>query len=151
MTLAVPSTTTDNMSFLSRHAAALQALTIIVIGLLFAAIFDWAREWPVEWAIPFKAWISDFFRWLDKEASLGLFTVKAWPLYCKRRYAHGFLGIKTTAHLVRVLVMEGCKTRRFHARVLAFGNRHHMGCCETVSQCENSALGCRQHSRPCHP
>ena len=76
MTLAVPSTTTDNMSFLSRHAAGLQALAIIVIGLLFAAIFDWARDWPVEWAIPFKAWISDFFRWLDKEASLGLFTVK---------------------------------------------------------------------------
>ena len=76
MTLAVPSTTTDNMSFLSRHAAGLQALAIIVIGLLFAAIFDWAREWPVEWAIPFKVWISDFFRWLDKEASLGLFTVK---------------------------------------------------------------------------
>ena len=76
MTLAVPSTTTGNMSFLSRHAAGLQALAIIALGLLVAAIFDWARDWPVEWAIPFKVWISDFFRWLDKEASLGLFTVK---------------------------------------------------------------------------
>ena len=51
MTLAVPSTTTGNMSFLSRHAATLQALAIIVIGLLFAAIFDWARDWPVEWTL----------------------------------------------------------------------------------------------------
>ncbi len=37
---------------------------------------DWAWDWPKEWVIPIKLWISDFFRWLDKEATLGLFTVK---------------------------------------------------------------------------
>ena len=78
MTLAASNQAADvpESSFLARHTVGLQALGIIAVGLILAAVFDWAKDWPVEWAIPFKVWISDFFRWLDKEATLGLFTVK---------------------------------------------------------------------------
>lgn len=78
MTLATSSqpADTDTAGFINRYAVGLQALGIIAMGLVLAAVFDWARVWPLEWTIPFKAWISEFFRWLDKEATFGLFTVK---------------------------------------------------------------------------
>lgn len=53
-----------------------QALVVMVVGIILALLFDWARVWPAGWVIPIKVWISDFFTWLDKEATLGLFTVK---------------------------------------------------------------------------
>ena len=53
-----------------------QALAVVVVGVVLALVFDWARVWPTEWVIPIKVWISDTFVYLDKQATLGLFTVK---------------------------------------------------------------------------
>lgn len=53
-----------------------QALAVIVVGVVLGLVFDWARIWPAEWIVPIKVWISDLFTWLDKTATLGLFTVK---------------------------------------------------------------------------
>jgi len=54
----------------------LQLVVVIVIGLALSLVFDWAVNWPKEWVVPLKTWITDLFRWLDKEATFGLFTVK---------------------------------------------------------------------------
>ncbi len=54
----------------------LQLLVAIGITLVLSLIWDWTRDWPNEWIVPVKRWISEFFRWLDKEATFGLFTVK---------------------------------------------------------------------------
>ena len=62
--------------FFDRGAMLPQALAVIAVGVVLALIFEWARDWPAAWTIPIKVWISDFFRWLDKTATLGLFTVK---------------------------------------------------------------------------
>ncbi len=53
-----------------------QILAAIAIAVVLALVLDWARTWPSDWVIPIKVWISDFFAWLDKKATLGLFTVK---------------------------------------------------------------------------
>ena len=58
-----------------KHAL-FQALAVVIVGAALAFLFDWANVWPTEWVVPIKVWISDLFRWLDKEATLGLFTVK---------------------------------------------------------------------------
>ena len=49
---------------------------VIVVLTAFAAMWNWAWEWPEDWILPVKQWLSDMFRWLDKEATFGLFTVK---------------------------------------------------------------------------
>ncbi|NIO05876.1 MAG: ABC transporter permease subunit [Proteobacteria bacterium] len=45
---------------------------------LFAAdeLLPWAVEYPSEWVIPLRFWVSDFMKWLINEADLGLFTFK---------------------------------------------------------------------------
>lgn len=48
----------------------------ILVALAISALWPAASQWPTEFVIPIKVWISDFFRWLDKEASLYFFTVK---------------------------------------------------------------------------
>ena len=59
-----------------RDSLLVQVLAAIAVTLVIALIWDWARIWPLEWVFPIKVWISETFRWLDKEATLGLFTVK---------------------------------------------------------------------------
>ena len=52
------------------------AVGVIVGVTALAFIFNPLWNMPAEWTIPIKEWISQFFRWLDKEASFYLFTVK---------------------------------------------------------------------------
>ena len=59
-----------------RKSLLVHVLAAIAVTLVIALIWDWAKYWPKEWVIPIKVWISEIFRWLDKEATLGLFTVK---------------------------------------------------------------------------
>ena len=61
---------------LHRDSLVLQILAVMAFTVALSFIFNWARVWPQEWIIPIKVWITDLFRWLDKEASFGLFTVK---------------------------------------------------------------------------
>ncbi len=51
-------------------------LVVIIVGLAIASLAPLFWNWPAELVWPIKVWITDFFRWLDKEATLGLFTVK---------------------------------------------------------------------------
>lgn len=59
-----------------RNSLLAQVLAAVAVTLVIALIWDWASFWPLEWVFPIKVWISEMFRWLDKEATLGLFTVK---------------------------------------------------------------------------
>ena len=59
-----------------RDSLALQLLVAGAIALFISLIFDWAILWPEQWVLPIKAWITEIFRWLDKDATFGLFTVK---------------------------------------------------------------------------
>lgn len=49
---------------------------VVLIALALSFVLSPLWNWPSDWVFPIKAWISDLFRWLDKEATLGLFTVK---------------------------------------------------------------------------
>ncbi len=48
----------------------------VAVSLLLATLLNMFWNWPAELVLPIKIWITDLFRWLDKEATLGLFTVK---------------------------------------------------------------------------
>ena len=78
MSVALPESRHSKLidRFLHRDSLALQLLVAIVVTFIISLIFGWADIWPKQWIIPIKVWISELFRWLDKEASLGLFTVK---------------------------------------------------------------------------
>ncbi len=54
----------------------LQLLVAVAAALVIALIWDGAKHWPAAWVIPIKEWVSATFQWLDKEATLGIFTVK---------------------------------------------------------------------------
>jgi glycine betaine/proline transport system permease protein len=58
-----------------RHPVAVSAV-IILLSLMAAQYASWTSVWPSEWIVPARQWITDFFYWLGKEASFGLFTVK---------------------------------------------------------------------------
>ena len=73
-TTAPASVGTNN--WLNPQSFAVQLIGAIVVAALLSFVIGWLRVWPAEWALPIKVWITDFFRWLDKEATLGLFTVK---------------------------------------------------------------------------
>jgi len=53
-----------------------QLALAVAAAYVLASVWSPADHWPAEWVIPIKVWISDFFRWLDKDATFGLFTVK---------------------------------------------------------------------------
>ncbi|MGI9406024.1 MAG: ABC transporter permease [Hyphomicrobiaceae bacterium] len=78
MTLALPAETDSRPSPVAALFGStwLLALVALAAGLLLAAFWDGFRTWPADLAVPVKQWISDFFRWLDKTATVGLFTVK---------------------------------------------------------------------------
>ena len=65
-----------NRSGWSINSASVQFAIAIVAGLVIASIMNWAWIWPESWIVPIKEWLSSLFRWLDKEATFGLFTVK---------------------------------------------------------------------------
>ncbi|MEM9332356.1 MAG: ABC transporter permease subunit [Pseudomonadota bacterium] len=77
MSLAVPNTEQSvKTGFLEENLLLIQCLVAIAIAVAISLIWQPAYVWPAEMTIPIKQWISDLFRWLDKEATFGLFTVK---------------------------------------------------------------------------
>ncbi len=78
MSLAVPASGEQELkrTGLSVHSVYVQLAIAVVIGVVISAYIDWARLWPESMVVPVKAWLSEFFGWLDKRATLGLFTVK---------------------------------------------------------------------------
>ncbi|NNE25152.1 MAG: ABC transporter permease subunit [Rhizobiales bacterium] len=78
MTLAVPTANGEqlNRQGIGLHSFWVQMLIAIVAGLAIASVLDWAWLWPQDWIVPIKVWLSEFFAWLDKRATFGLFTVK---------------------------------------------------------------------------
>ena len=68
-------------------------------ALLFSSgdLVPWALEYPRDWVVPLRFWISDFMKWLINDADLGLFTFKeftrslAWVLNWFLVAAHGLL------------------------------------------------------------
>lgn len=47
------------------------------VGLFVAGdLVPWAVEYPREWVVPLRFWVSDFMKWLIHDADLGLFTFK---------------------------------------------------------------------------
>src|SRR5688572_1392553 len=75
----------------------LEVLAIVAVTLLLAHLAPWTEKWPSGWVIPAKQWITDFFSWLGKEASLGLFTIRdltrfiAWLLSLPLGFVEGLL------------------------------------------------------------
>ena len=62
----------------------------------------WAVNYPSDWTVPLQGWVSRFLKWLNSEASLGLFTfheftraiswVLQWPLsVAKSLLSSGFI------------------------------------------------------------
>ncbi|MEO0327314.1 MAG: ABC transporter permease subunit [Pseudomonadota bacterium] len=78
MSIAATSATANQgkQGFFQEHLFLTQCLVAIVLATVIALIWSPAFVWPSEFVLPIKLWISDLFRWLDKEATLGLFTVK---------------------------------------------------------------------------
>lgn len=48
-----------------------QFLAVFAFGVGLSWVWDGATRWPVDWVIPMKAWITEFFAWLGKEAGIG--------------------------------------------------------------------------------
>ena len=49
---------------------------VILFGLAIAWVWEGANRWPAEWIVPLKLWLTDFFKWLGKEAAIGDVKVK---------------------------------------------------------------------------
>jgi len=80
----------------------LAVLGVLAILWYLAGDHRWLTHYPQDWIIPLRYWISDFMRWLVREASFGLFTFRemtrafAWlldlPLQaCLHLLAHGIV------------------------------------------------------------
>ena len=49
----------------------------LAVGLFFVRdLIPWAVDYPAEWVVPLKFWVSDFMKWLIHEADLYFFTFK---------------------------------------------------------------------------
>ena len=72
-------------------------LALSVAVYVFRDSWSWAWQYPREWNIPLRFWISDFMRWLVNDFDLGLFTFKeftrsiSWLLDWPLSAAHGVL------------------------------------------------------------
>ncbi|MDH3689162.1 MAG: ABC transporter permease subunit [Gammaproteobacteria bacterium] len=51
-------------------------LVMVPVLYLGKDLWPWALEYPREWYIPLRYWISDFMKWLINSFDLGLFTFK---------------------------------------------------------------------------
>ena len=78
MTIALPAETQTEKRATPPFLQSTWFLLIVAAaaGFAFSAIWDGARVWPANLVVPLKVWITDFFGWLDKTATFGLFTVK---------------------------------------------------------------------------
>jgi glycine betaine/proline transport system permease protein len=72
-------------------------LVVVVLLMVFKEQAPWAVEYPKAMVVPLRFWVSDFMKWLIKEADLGLFTFKeftrsiAWLLNWLLATANGLL------------------------------------------------------------
>ena len=70
-------------------------LTVLVYA--FRDFWPWAWQYPMEWNVPLRFWVSDFMKWLVNDFDLGLFTFKeltrsvSWLLHWPLAAAQGFL------------------------------------------------------------
>jgi len=65
-------------------------LIILLIAVVVSAVFPWAMQWPEEWTVPLRSWITAALHWLARDLSFGLFTFRdltrgmaailTWPL-----------------------------------------------------------------------
>ena len=80
-----------------------QMSVMIGFTVLLSLLLDFLKIWPQEWIVPVKAWVTQFFTWLDKEAAIGPLKFKtvtrsiAWLLEQPLDWAEYILhrGIKT--------------------------------------------------------
>jgi glycine betaine/proline transport system permease protein len=69
--------------------------TVLLYG--FRDYWPWAWQYPREWNLPLRFWVSDFMSWLVNEFDLGLFTFKeltrslSWLLHWPLAAAQGLL------------------------------------------------------------
>ena len=59
------------MDYVFRNPRMFQFIGVVSFGLLIAWAWEGAIRWPAEWVIPLKIWLTDFFKWLGKEAAIG--------------------------------------------------------------------------------
>jgi len=62
--------------FFNPRSLGLQMFGAIIFGLVLAEMWNWASTWPSDWIVPLKRWLTEFFTWIEKDASFGLFTAK---------------------------------------------------------------------------
>jgi glycine betaine/proline transport system permease protein len=88
--------------------------TVFVYGL--RDYWPWAWQYPREWDVPLRFWVSDFMKWLVNDFDLGLFTFKEltrslswllqWPLSAAQGLLSAGFGIELgdddVLHLPRV-------------------------------------------------
>ncbi|MDH3414179.1 MAG: ABC transporter permease subunit [Gammaproteobacteria bacterium] len=72
-------------------------LVLTVLIYAFREHWLWAWEYPREWNVPLRFWLSDFMKWLVNDFDLGLFTFKqltrslSWLLHWPLATAQGLL------------------------------------------------------------
>jgi glycine betaine/proline transport system permease protein len=98
MSLALPASRQSQEPALNRlHCVLGLSLLTVALSLIAARYAPWTADWPSAWVIPARLWITDFFSWLGKDASLGLFTVRgltraiAWLLSLPLSLTEGLL------------------------------------------------------------
>ncbi len=78
-------------------AAWILGLILTVLIYAFREHWPWAWEYPREWNVPLRFWLSDFMKWLVNDFDLGLFTFKqltrslSWLLHWPLATAQGLL------------------------------------------------------------
>ncbi|MSP82352.1 MAG: ABC transporter permease subunit [Alphaproteobacteria bacterium] len=88
----------DGFSRLAWFAA---AVAIVATTIVVRDLAPWTVRVPPEWLPPIRAWVTDFFKWLAKDADLGLFLFRdatraiswllSWPLgWSESLLAKGF-------------------------------------------------------------
>ena len=64
------------VALINRHSLLAQLISVTAIGMVFAMLWEGAIRWPAEWVLPLKVWLTDFFKWLGKEAAIGDYKFK---------------------------------------------------------------------------
>ncbi|NKB62007.1 MAG: ABC transporter permease subunit [Gammaproteobacteria bacterium] len=61
---------------LKKHTLLAQLVGITAIGMIISMVWEGAIRWPAELVLPLKFWLTDFFKWLGKEAAIGDYKFK---------------------------------------------------------------------------
>ncbi len=85
-------------------AAWIAGLVATVLVYAFRDYWPWAWQYPREWNVPLRFWVSDFMKWLVDDFDLGLFTFKEltrsvswllnWPLAAAQGLLSAGFGIE---------------------------------------------------------